>query len=299
MRIFVTGASGWIGSAVTAELLKSGHQVIGLARSQASADVIAGLGAEVLRGDLDDLDGLRAGAAASEGVIHLGYNHDFSRMGEAARTDLAAITAMSEVLEGTGHPLLIASGVVGIAQGRPGTEQDIPDPSSHPRVANAAATLALADRGIRSIVARFAPTVHGPGDHGFVSVLTGIARDKGVAAYVGDGTNRWPAVHRLDAADLLRRAIEQAPAGSVLHAVAEEGIATREIAEAIGRSLGVPAASLDPTDAAEHFGWIGMFFAADLPASNARTRELFDWTPVQQGLIADLDAGYYAARSTR
>ncbi|HEY3736891.1 MAG TPA: SDR family oxidoreductase [Jatrophihabitans sp.] len=293
MRIFVTGASGWIGSAVVTELVEAGHAVVGLARSESAAVIVAGLGAEVLRGDLEDLDSLRTGAAASDGVIHLGYNHDFSRMGDAAATDLAAITAIGDALEGTGHPLLIASGVLGLATGRAAAEQDVPDSAAHPRVANAAATLALAERGVRPLVVRFAPTVHGPGDHGFVAVLTAVAREKGVAAYIEDGANRWPAVHRLDAADLVRRAVESAPSGSVLHAAAEEGIPTRSIAEAIGRSLDLPVASIAAADAAAHFGWIGNFFGADTAASSTLTRQLLDWTPAQQGLIADLDAGLY------
>jgi nucleoside-diphosphate-sugar epimerase len=293
MRIFVTGASGWIGSAVVSELLTSGHQVVGLARSDASAAAVEALGAEVRRGDLADLDNLAAGAADSGGVVHLGYNHDFSQMGEAAQTDLQAIETFGAALAGTDRPLLIASGTLGLAAGRVGTEEDRPDPSAHPRIANADAALALVDRGVRPLVARFAPTVHGAGDHGFVAVLVGIARDKGVSAYVGDGANRWPAVHRLDAANLVARAMEKAPAGSILHAVAESGIATRVIAEAIGRGLDVPVVSVAAEQAADHFGWIGGFFGADAPASNAVTRELLGWEPTGPGLIEDLDEGHY------
>ncbi|TWP34598.1 SDR family oxidoreductase [Leekyejoonella antrihumi] len=293
MRIFVTGASGWIGSATVTELLYTDHQVLGLARSDTSAARVTALGAQVHRGSLDDLDSLRAGAAASDGVVHLGYNHDFSRMQDAAQTDLRAIEAFGDVLAGTDRPLVIASGVAGLATGRPSTEQDRPDPSSHPRVANAAAALALADRGVRSSAVRFASTVHGPGDHGFVAVLVAIAREKGVSAYLGDGDGRWPAVHRLDAGNLVRRAVDDAPSGSVWHAVAEEGVPTRAIAEAIGQGLGLPVASVRPDQAEEHFGWLGQFFGGDYPASSTQTRELLDWDPTQPGLITDLKGGSY------
>ena len=293
MRVFVTGASGWIGSAATAELIAAGHQVLGLARSDASAAKVEALGAEVLRGSLDDLDSLRAGAAATEGAVHMGYSHDFSAMDDAAKTDLAAIEAMADVLDGSGHPLVIASGTLGLSPGSVGTEQDRPDPGMHPRISNAAYTEALQDRGIRSIVARFAPTVHGPGDHGFIAVLVGIAREKGVSGYIDDGTNRWPAVHRLDAGKLLQLAVESAPAGSVIHGVAEEGIPTKDIAEAIGRGLGLEVVSVPADQALEHFSWLGRFIGADAPASNHLTRELLGWEPTHQGLIADLDDGSY------
>jgi nucleoside-diphosphate-sugar epimerase len=293
MRIFVTGASGWIGSAAVSELLNSGHQVVGLARSDSAAAAVAALGAEVRRGSLDDLDSLRAGAADSDGVVHMGYNHDFSQMGQAAQTDLQAIEAMGSVLEGTDRPLVIASGTLGLAPGRVGTEQDEPAAGLHPRVGNAQAAMSFADRGVRSIVVRFAPTVHGPGDHGFMAVLVGIARDKGVSGYIDDGANRWCAVHRLDAGTLLRLAVDDAPAASVLHGVAEEGIPTRVIAEAIGRGLGLPVVSIPKEQAADHFAWLGRFFAADAPASNTLTRKLLDWEPTHQGLVADIDEGHY------
>jgi nucleoside-diphosphate-sugar epimerase len=293
VRIFVTGASGWIGTPVVAGLVADGHQVLGLARSDEAAEQIAAAGAQAHRGDLDDLASLRAGAAACEGVIHLGYNHDFSRIEAAAATDLAAIEALGEVLEGTGQPLLIASGVAGLKVGAVATERDVPDPGSHPRIASAEAALALASNGVRSVVVRFAPTVHGAGDHGFIATLVGIARARGVAGYIGAGDNRWPAVHRFDAADLVRLAVTDAPAGSVLHAVAEEGVATRSIAEAIGRGLGLPADSVAPDVADEHFGWLARFYGMDVPASNTATRELLGWDPVQLGLLGDLDAGSY------
>jgi nucleoside-diphosphate-sugar epimerase len=307
MRIFVTGASGWIASAVVPELLAAGHQVLGLARSDAAVAKVAALGADVQRGDLNDLDGLRAAAATSDAVVHLGYNHDFSQMGAAAGTDRAAIDAFGEVLAGSGRPLLIASGVLGLTNDRPATEDDRPGAAAHPRIANAAATLALADRGVRPIVVRFAPTVHGEGDYGFTKVLAGIARDKGVSAYVGDGTNVWPAVHRLDAGALVAKAIDGVPAGTIahplaeqgglagtiVHAIAEQGVPSREIAEAIGRGLDLPVKSIPADQAADHFGWIGPIFAADCPTSSEKTQRLLDWHPSHNTLIEDLDAGYY------
>jgi nucleoside-diphosphate-sugar epimerase len=293
MRIFVTGASGWIGSAVVPELLNAGHQVLGLARSDTAAASVAGLGAEVQRGDLDDLDSLRAGAAASDGVVHLGYSHDFSRMEAAAQTDLAAINAIGAELEGTGRPFVIASGVLGLVSGRVATERDVPDRGIHPRIAGVQAAMSFTTRGVRSSSVRFAPTVHGPGDHGFVATLVGIAREKGVSGYIDDGSNRWPAVHRLDAANLVRRAVDEAPAGAALHATAEEGVPTRAIADAIGRGLDLPVVSIPADQASDHFGWMARLFCVDSSASSSATRQLFGWNPVQPGLIADLDAGHY------
>ena len=295
MRVFVTGASGWIGSAVIPQLLAAGHQVVGLARSDGAAAAVAALGAEVRRGDLDDLDGLRAGAEASDGVIHLAFKHDFSDFAGAGRTERAAVETLGKALEGSDRPFLLASGIALLAPGRMVTEREAtpmvgPDA---PRGGAEELALSYAERGVRSVSLRFAPSVHGPGDHGFVSTLVGVARERGSSGYVGDGVNRWPAVHRLDAARLDRSALERSPAGSVVHAVAEEGVPARTIAEAIGRGLGVPVRSVDPDDAAEHFGWIGAFFAVDMPASSALTQERLDWTPTQPGLIEDLDAGSY------
>jgi nucleoside-diphosphate-sugar epimerase len=293
MRVFVTGASGWIGSATVAELVASGHRVVGLARSDAAAAAIAALGAEVHRGSLDDLDSVRAGAAASDGVVHLGYNHDFARMDQAAETDGQALEAIGMILEGTGRPLVAASGTLGLAPGRVATEHDAADPSLHPRIAASQAVLALADRGVRSSLVRFAPTVHGPGDHGFIARLVAIAREQGVSGYIGDGSNRWPAVHRLDAGRLVSLAVVDAPAGSVLHAIGEQGVPTREIAEAIGGGLDLPAVSVPAEQATEHFGWIGRFFGTDSRAASDVTRTLMGWEPTHQGLIADLNEGHY------
>ena len=287
MRIRVTGASGWIGSAVVPELLGAGHEVLGLARSDAAAGTVARLGAAVQRGSLDDVASLRAAAQGVDGVVHLGYHHDFSQMAEAAAMDRRAIEAFADVLAGTDGALFAASGVVGMGPGA--TELDTPDPGLHPRVATGELVVSLAERGIRSGVVRFAPTVHGAGDRGFVASLSELARRTGVSGFLGDGSNRWPAVHRLDAGVLVRLAVEGAPAASVLHAVAEQGITTREIAEAIGRSLGVPVESRP----AESFGWIGGFFGMDASVSNDLTRERTGWAPTQPGLVADIAAGSY------
>ncbi len=293
MRVFVTGASGFIGSAVVPELIGAGHQVVGLARSDASADAIAAAGAEVHRGALDDLDVLRAGAAGSDGVIHLGYVHDFSQIEAAARTDQHAIETLGSALEGSDRPLVIASGTLGLAPGRVGTERDTADPSGWPRTANANIALSFASRGVRSSIVRLPPTVHGEGDHGFMARLIQIARERGVSGYIGDGSNRWPAVHRLDAAQVFRLAAEDAPAGAVLHGVAEEGVPIRDVAEVIGRHLELPVVSVPEQEAADHFGWLGMFLGVDAAASSALTREQLGWEPTHQGLIADLDEGHY------
>ncbi len=294
MRILVTGASGWIGSASVSELLSAGHEVLGLARSDAAAATISSLGADPVAGSLEDLKGLRRITARVEGVVHLGYVHDFSRMEVAAQTDFAAIEIFAAGLAGTGGPLLIASGTLGLATGRPATELDRPDPALHPRLRNATYTLDLANRGIRSMVVRFAPTVHGgDGDHGFAAVLSRIARERGISAYLGDGLNRWSAVHRLDAAMLVQLAVDKAPAGSVWHAVGEEGLATRDIAEALGQYHHVPVTSVPMDQARAHFDWIGMFFGMDAPASNAITRDRLGWSPSHPSLMQDIAAGHY------
>ncbi len=305
MRVFVTGASGWIGSAVVPELLGSGHEVVGLARSDAAAAALTAAGAEVQRGELDDLDTLASAAAASDGVIHLAFKHDLAFTGDfagAANADRRAIQTLGEALLGSDRPLLIASGTLGVAPGRVATEQDLPnlDPATAfftggpaIRAANAQMTLALASRGVRSCVVRLPPTNHGDGDNGFMATLVSIARDKGASGYVGDGTNRWPAVHRLDSARLFRLALETAPPGSALHAVADEGVPIRDIAEVIGRHLELPVVSISPEDAGEHFTWLAGFLGLDSPASSALTRELLRWQPTHPGLIDDLNQGHY------
>ena len=293
MRVFVTGATGFIGSAVVAELIDAGHDVIGLARSDEAAAAVQAAGAEAHRGALDDLDSLRRGAAAADGVIHTAYIHDFSQMENAARTDLLAIETLGTALEGSDQPMVISTGTALIKPGQVATEEDSTDPDSHPRLKVEDAAKAFAERGVRTATVRPGASVHGEGDHGFVPVLIDIARTKGVSAYIGEGSNRWPAVHRLDAAHLYRLALEKAPAGSVFHAIADEGVPTREIVEIIGRHLDLPVVSIAPEDAAEHFGWMGMFFAVDAPASSALTQERLGWRPTHPGLIEDLEQGYY------
>jgi nucleoside-diphosphate-sugar epimerase len=305
MRVFVTGASGWIGSAVVPELIGAGHEVTGLARSDASAAALTAAGAQVHHGTLDDLDSLRSAAAASDGVIHLAFKHDIAFSGDfqgAADADRRAVETFGEALAGSGRPFVIASGTLGLAAGRVATEQDGhgPDPAGaalgggpQTRRATAEITLALASRGVRSSVVRLPPTCHGDGDHGFLATVVGIARDKGVSGYIGDGSNRWPAGHRLDAAHLFRLALEKAPAGSTLHAVADEGVPIRAIAEVIGRHLDLPVVAVAPDEAAEHFSWLAGLLTVDGPASSALTRELLGWQPTQPGLIDDLDKGHY------
>ncbi|MGW4113934.1 SDR family oxidoreductase [Actinosynnema sp. NPDC004786] len=297
MRVFVTGASGWIGSAVTDELLAHSHEVVGLARSDEAAAALEAKGATALRGGLDDPDGLAAAAAAADGVVHLAFKHDFTDYAGAGRTEHTAVRHMLDALEGSGRPFLLASGLASIVAGRTVTEDD---PSPHhgpdsPRGGSENLALSYADRGVRAVALRFAPSVHGTGDHGFVSTLTAVARERGVAGYLGDGANRWPAVHRSDAARLVRLALDRALAGSRPHVVAEEGVPTRDIAAAIGDHLGLPTASVPPADAERHFGWIARFYGMDAPASSARTRDLLRWTPTGPTLLADIAAGAYAA----
>ncbi|GIF62451.1 oxidoreductase [Asanoa ishikariensis] len=345
MRVFVTGASGWIGSAVVPELIGAGHRVIGLARSDASAAALTAAGAEVLRGDLDDLDTLSAAAAGSDAVIHLAFKHDIAFTGDfagAAAADRRAVDTFGAALAGTDRPLVIASGLAGLTPGRIATEHDghapaarltggaearqatadpgsaggaearqatadlrstggpegrhataVPRPTDGPQARHATAdlTLSLAERGVRSTVLRLPPTVHGDGDNGFMASIVGIARATGLSGYLGDGANRWPAVHRLDAARLFRLALEQAPAGTVLHAVADEGVPIRAVAEVIGRQLDLPV--VEVTDPGAHFGWLAHVIALDNPASSALTRDLLDWRPMQPGLLDDLEKGHY------
>jgi nucleoside-diphosphate-sugar epimerase len=307
VRIFVTGASGWIGSAVVPELLGAGHQVVGLARSESSAEALLAAGAEVRRGSLDDLDVLAATARSVDGVIHLAFKHDIAFTGDfdtAVTADRTSIEALADALAGSDRPLVIASGTTGMAVGQVATENDGRDGPANAesgllgRQANARYVLALADRGVRSAVLRLPPTVHGDGDNGFVPKQIDVAREKGVAAYIGDGSNRWPAVHRSDAATLFRLAVEEAPAGSILHAVADEGVPMRDIAATIGRHLDIPASPIAPEDAGGHFGWLAGFLALDVPASSALTRSLLDWHPTGPGLLEDLDQGHYFSESS-
>jgi nucleoside-diphosphate-sugar epimerase len=257
--------------------------------------VVEAAGALPLRGELDDLQSLRAGAEEADAVIHLAFKHDFTDYAGAGRTERAAVETIGAALKGSDRPLLLASGMAGAGTGQVLTELDA-SPHVGPdslRGGSERLALDLAEDGVRSVALRFAPTVHGPGDHGFVATLVRIARERGAAGYVGDGGNRWPAVHRLDAARMVALALEKAPAGSRVHAVAEEGIPTREIAEAIGRSMSLPVVSVAPGDAAEHFGWLGAFYARDIPASSDLTRGLLGWTPMHPGLLDDLAAGHY------
>ncbi|MGV9216192.1 SDR family oxidoreductase [Micromonospora sp. RB23] len=300
MRVFVTGASGHLGSAVVPELLSAGHDVVGLARSDTSAAAIEKLGGEARRGDLSDLDVLRDEAAASDGVIHLAFRHDLMLDGNlagAASVDLDALTALADGVAGSGKPLVGTGGtamlVMGGIVGRPGTEQDT-FPGGGYRIDAENLVAGLASRGVRSSVVRLAPTVHSSLDrYGFIAAIIASARRHGYAAYVGDGANRWPAVHTLDAAVLYRLALEKAPAGARLHGAADEGVPFRQIAEAIGRNLDIPVRSIDADEAAEYFGFLERFAQMDNPTSSTVTRELLGWTPTHPGLIADLDEGHY------
>ena len=295
MRVFLTGATGFIGSAIVPELINAGHQVIGLARSDAGAKSLAAAGAKVHRGELEDLDSLRSGAAAADGVIHCGFIHDFSRFKEVSEIDLRAIESFGAVLAGSDRPIVIASGTALVSPGRLATEESASTLTSadFPRVASEEAATSMATRGVRAALMRLSPTVHGDGDHGFVPNLINLAREKGVSAYIGDGRNRWNAVHRLDAAHLFRLALEKATAGAKYHAVAEEEIAFRDIAEVIGRRLNIPVVSKSPEEAADHFGWIAAFAGLDCPASSTLTQERLGWRPVQPTLLTDLERGSY------
>jgi nucleoside-diphosphate-sugar epimerase len=291
MNIFVTGATGWVGSAVVKDLIGAGHRVLGLARSEQGAQALTAAGAEIHRGSLADIDSLRSGASQADAVIHTAFNHDFSKFAQNCAEDERAIAALGAVLEGSARPLLVTSGVALLAPGRTATEEDAPD-LSFPRKSESA-TAALVARGVRAATVRLPPSVHGHGDHGFVPILVGIARAKGVSAYIGEGRNRWPAVHRLDAAPVYRLALERLTPGAHFHAVAEEGVPFREIAEVIGRRLNIPVVSKSPEEAAGHFGWFAMFAGLDAATSSVRTRAQLDWQPKQPGLIADLDHPAY------
>lgn len=292
MRIFVSGSTGFIGTAIVQELIRAGHQVLGLARSDAAAKSLVAAGAQVHRGDLEDLGSLRSGAALSDGVIHTGFIHDFSRFKAVCEIDRQVIEALGSTLAGSDRPLIVTSGTALVAPGRLATEEHMPV-STLPRIASEEATLSLTARGVRVAVVRLSPSVHGDGDHGFIPMLINIAREKGVSAYVGDGLNRWSAVHRLDAARLFRLALEKATPGARFHGVAEEEIAFHDIAEVIGRQLNIPVVAKSPEEAAHHFGWLAGFVAIDCPASSKLTQEYLGWRPVQPSLLADLEQGSY------
>ena len=300
MRIFVTGATGFIGSTIVPELINAGHQVLGLTRSDAGAKALTAAGAQVHRGDLNDLESLSKGAAKSEGVIHTAFIHDFSKFQEVCEVDRCAIEALGTALVGSDRPLLITSGtgIANSAPGRSATEEDAPD-SSHPipRVASELAAAALASKGLRVGVIRL-PQVHNPVKQGLVTYAIELARQKGVSAYVGDGHNRWPAVHVLDAARLYRLALEKLERGARYHAVAEEGVPMRDIAEVIGRGLKVPVISVSPEEAPAHFGWLAAFAGRDLPASGALTQKRLGWQPTGPGLLADLEQMRYHETDT-
>jgi nucleoside-diphosphate-sugar epimerase len=299
MRVFVTGATGFVGTAVVEDLIRAGHQVLGLTRSDAGAQALIAAGAEPHRGDLEDLESLRRGAANSDGVIHTAFIHDFSRFKENCETDRRVIEAMGAVLAGSDRPLIVTSGT-GMGSGpagRPVTEDDVhgSGPNAIPRVATEEAAEAVAAKGVRVSVVRL-PQVHNTIKQGLVTYSIAIAREKGVSAYVGDGRNRWPAVHLLDAAPVYRLALEKAGTRAIYHAVAEEGVPCRDIAEVIGRGLKIPVVSMSPEEAAAHFGWLGMFASLDLPASSAKTQQLLGWRPTGPGMIADLERMQYSEK---
>ena len=292
MRVFITGATGFIGTAVVRELFTAGHQVLGMARSEAGAKALIDAGAQVQRGDLEDLESLRSGAAASDGVIHAAFNHDFSKFAANCEADRRAIEVLGSVLAGSDRPLVVTAGTALIAPGHVATEDDVPASNPFPRVSEETA-VSVAARGVHASVVRL-PQVHDTVKQGLVTYMIALAREKGVSAYVGEGRNRWPAVHVLDAASLYRLALEKGSAGARYHAVAEEGVPLREIAEAIGRGLNVPVVAKSPEEAAQHFGFLGFFVSIDAPPSSALTQERLGWRPTKQpGMIADLDQMRY------
>lgn len=296
MRVFLTGATGFVGSAVTKELIDAGHQVLGLTRSEKGGEALEAAGAEAHHGTLEDLDRLRTGAETTDGTIHCGFVHDFANFARSCETDRRAIETIGSALAGSDRPFLNTSGLAGMSFGRLSTENDEPAPHATPRAPAEGLTLGFASRGVRAGIVRLSPSVHGEGDHGFVPMIINVAREKGVSAYIGAGANRWPGVHRLDAARLYRLALENGAAGARHHGVADEGVPTREIAEVVGRRLNLPVRSITAEEAKSHFGWMAFFFAMDLAASSALTRERLGWQPTRPGLPADIDQEHYFAR---
>jgi nucleoside-diphosphate-sugar epimerase len=293
MRVFVTGATGFIGTAIVPELIGAGHQVLGLARSEASANKLIAAGAEVLRGDLEDLESLSRGAAQCDGVIHAGFIHDFTRFKEVCEVDKTAIDTIGAVLAGSGRPLIVTSGTALVSPGKLATEDIIPTFNpAWPRVSEQGVDV-VAALGVRAAAIRLSPSVHGDGDKGFVSFLFSIAREKGFSAYIGEGLNRWNAVHRLDAARLFRLALENATPGARYHGCAEEAITVKSIAEAVGKQLNLPVKSIPPEEAAAHFGWFAQMAALDCPASSIFTQEHLHWHPTHPTLMADIENGVY------
>jgi nucleoside-diphosphate-sugar epimerase len=292
MPVFVTGATGFIGSAIVQDLLRAGHSVLGLARSPAAAEALKAAGATPHLGDLHDLDALRRGAELSDGVIHTAFVHDFSKFQQNCEIDRHAIGALADALVGTDRPLIVTSGT-GLVPSAPLAEEHMPAVDIHPRIASELAAAAAAARGVHVSVVRLPPTVHGIGDHGFVPMLIALARQKGLAAFIGEGANRWPAVHRLDAATLFRLAFEKASANAFYHGVAEQGVPFRDIIAVIGRHLHLPVAGLSAEQGADHYGWMANFAAIDIPASSTQTQQSLGWGPLQIELIADLEQGHY------
>jgi len=294
MRVFVTGATGFVGTAIVQELISAGHQVLGLARSDASAQKLVNAGAEVLRGDLEDLDSLRTGAGETDGVIHAGFIHDFARFAEVCEVDKKAITTIGEVLAGSNRPLIVTSGTALVSPGQLATEDIIPPLNPAWPRASEQATDEVRRLGVRAAIVRLSPSVHGDDDkHGFIPILINIAREKGFSAYIGEGLNRWNAVHRLDAAHLFRLALENATPGARYHACAEEAVTVRSVAEAIGQRLNIPVRSITPEAAAQHFGWFSQMAAIDCPASSKLTQERLNWQPTHATLLSDIDNGIY------